>query len=104
MVGMDQLDGKIWHYTFYNDDFTMAADSFAVVSVFKTARMRQVEERTGSCTHLTTRFRPVPANGYRYCPVPHGAAGRGFSEKSGQQGKVREEAEQRDVSDQCACL
>ena len=37
-------------------------------------------------------------------PVPQGAAGRGFSEKSGRQGKVREEAEQRDVSDHRACL
>ena len=37
-------------------------------------------------------------------PVPQGAASRGFSEKSGRQGKVREEAEQRDVSDHRACL
>ena len=41
-----ERDGKIRHHTFYNDDFTIAADSFAVVSVFKTARRRQVEERT----------------------------------------------------------
>ena len=36
--------------------------------------------------------------------MPQGAAGRGFSEKSGRQGKVREEAEQRDMSDHRACL
>ena len=36
--------------------------------------------------------------------MPQGAAGRGFSEKSGRQGKVREEVEQRDVSDHRACV
>ena len=57
---------KIWHLTSYNDDFTIAADSFAVVSVFKTARRRQVEERTRGISAKRTRIRRVPANGYRY--------------------------------------
>ena len=57
---------KIWYHTLYNDDFTIAADSFAVVSVFKTARRRQVEERTRGISAKRTRIRRVPANGYRY--------------------------------------
>ena len=93
----------------------MAADSFALVSVFKTARRRQVEERTRVISAKGTKM-PTGA-GKRLSiltlvlrvenqrsPVPQGAARRGFSEKSGRQGKVREEAEQRDVSDHRACL
>ena len=63
---MPGIRRKNWYHTFDNDDFTIAADSFAVVSVFKTARRRQVEERTRGISAKRTRIRRVPANGYRY--------------------------------------
>ena len=88
---------KIWHHTFCNDDFRMAADSCAAKSAFKATQ----KERVRITSSATTKSKIVrtPANGLRYLQfvkVPQGAAGRGSPGKSGWQGKRSETEVQRE--------
>ena len=96
--------GKIWHHTFYNDDFGTAADSFVAKNAFLATQRRQVEERIRSITHSTTtrtkvrRVRPPAVCEWRIRgrAVPQGAAGRGPPAATGWQGKKSEKTVQGD--------